>query len=86
MNKIYLVQCNHVDAPFFGSRVQTLGDWIKYFENSWIVETNLSAKQVYEQLTVGDSTTKNIFIIELNKTNYWGIMNNSLWEYLKKKK
>jgi hypothetical protein len=84
MNRIYLIQHRAIDRIFFENRIKSIGNWIKYFEDSWIVETTMTAQQIYDYLSVGQEKTA--FIIELSKTNYWGRMNNNLWEYLKTKK
>lgn len=82
MKKVYLIQFNSSDSLAFENKVKSLGSWIKYFGDNWIVETTLSAKEIYDKLTVG-SDDKSIFIIQLDTSNYWGRMNSKLWDYLK---
>ncbi|WP_396210428.1 hypothetical protein [Flavobacterium sp.] len=82
MKKTYLIQFKSSDAFFFESKVKTLGSWVKYFDDNWIVETTLTAKEIYDKLSVGN-TDKSIFIIQLDISNYWGRMNSKLWDYLK---
>jgi len=84
MNKIYLIQYNEDNAAF-ENKLKSLGSWIKYFDDNWIVETTFSAKEVYEKISLGNEN-KSIFIIELDKNNYWGRMNSKVWEYLKNRK
>lgn len=85
MKKIYLIQTKISDNQAFESRVKSLGTWIKYFDNNWMIESTLSAKEIYEKLSVGFEND-NMFIIELNKTNYWGRMNSKVWDYIKERK
>ena len=82
MKKVYLIQFNSSDSLAFESKVKALGSWIKYFDDNWIVETTLSAKEIYDKLIVGNDD-KSIFIIQLDTSNYWGRMNSKLWDYLK---
>ena len=82
MKKIYLIQFKNSDAFVFESKVKTLGIWVKYFDDTWIVESSLTAKEIYDKLSVGNSD-KSIFIIQLDLSNYWGRMNSKLWDYLK---
>lgn len=82
MNKVYLIQFRTSDNAAFESKVKSIGSWIKYFDDNWIVESNLSAKDIYERISVGNED-KNIFVVELDTSNYWGRMNAKLWEYLK---
>lgn len=85
MKRLYLIQSKIIENPTFDTRVKSIGSWIKYFDNNWIVETTLSANEIYSKLSVGFENDT-IFIIELNKTNYWGRMNTKVWDYLKEKK
>jgi hypothetical protein len=85
MKKIYLIQAKISDNQPFDTRVKSIGTWIKYFDNNWMIESTLSAKDIYSKLSIGFEN-ENIFIIELNKTNYWGRMNSKVWDYLKNRK
>lgn len=85
MKKIYLIQTAIKDNEAFSNRIKSLGTWLKYFSDNWIVESSLSAKEIYERLSSGHENDS-IFIIELNSTNYWGRMNSTVWDYLKERK
>jgi hypothetical protein len=50
-----------------------------------MIESTLSAKEIYDKLSIGFENV-NMFIIELNKSNYWGRMNSIVWDYLKNRK
>ena len=82
MKKVYLIQFNNNNSILFESKVKALGSWIKYFGDNWIVESNLSSEEIFNKLSVGNED-KNIFIIQLDTSNYWGRMNSKLWDYLK---
>ncbi|CEN46484.1 hypothetical protein ACI760_08030 [Capnocytophaga canimorsus] len=85
MKKLYLIQCNLSDDPFFENRIKNLGNWVKYFKNNFIVSSSLNPQQIYNNLAEGYENAS-IFIIELNVNNYYGRMNTKVWEFLKKNK
>jgi len=82
MKKVYLIQYRISENIAFENNVKSIGTWIKYFDDNWLVESTLSSKEIYEKLTVGNND-KSIFIIEVSTTNYYGRMNTKVWDYLK---
>jgi hypothetical protein len=85
MKKTYLIQTNIKENEAFNDRIKSLGTWLKYFSDNWLIESTLSAKEIYAKLSSGHEKD-NIFIIEIKTENYWGRMNTKLWEYLKERK
>lgn len=85
MKKIYIIQYDLSDNQVFEPRVKSLGDWVKYFSDNWIVSSELSSKEIYEKISEGYEN-KSIFIMELNPTNYYGRMNTKVWDFLKANK
>jgi hypothetical protein len=85
MKKVYLIQYNISDNSIFENRVKSLGDWVKYFSDNWIVSSELTSKEIYEKITEGYEN-KSILIIELPTTNYYGRMNTKVWDFLKSNK
>jgi len=86
MKKIYLVQFKIGTDLMLENRIKSISNnWIKYFETNYIIESELNPPQIYERLKVGFEETS-VFIIEISKTNYYGRMNTSVWEWLKQKK
>ncbi len=83
MKKIYLLQYKKPTDAMIENRIKSISaTWIKYFDDNYIVETEKSSKEIYELLKVGFEDTS-LFIIELNKTNYYGRMNTKVWDWLK---
>ncbi|WP_320051930.1 hypothetical protein [uncultured Acetobacteroides sp.] len=83
MNKsVYIIQHNITDSVTIENRIKTLGDWIKYFDNSFLLRSDLKAKDIYEKISV-DFEKSNILIMEITSSNYWGRMDVSLWKFLK---
>ncbi|MEB2782890.1 hypothetical protein U3A58_21095 [Algoriphagus sp. C2-6-M1] len=85
MKKTYLIQTSIKENEAFNDRIKSLGTWLKYFSDNWIVESTFSSKEIYDKLSSGHDK-ESIFIIELNVQNYWGRMNTTVWEYLKERK
>jgi len=86
MKKIYLVQYKKGTDISFENRVKSISaNWIKYFDDNFIVESELSPKEIYDKLKDGFEETS-ILIIEMNKTNYYGRMNTNLWDWIKSRK
>lgn len=84
MKKIYLIQSSIKDNEAFTDRIKSLGSWLKYFSANWVVESSLNAHQIYDKLSSGYEKDS-IFVIELDKTNYWGRMNTKVWDYFKER-
>lgn len=85
MNRIYLIQYNIVEDSVIINRIKSLGNWIQYFGKSWLVKSNLSAKEIYEKLSV-DYPKESFVILEVSKSNYWGMMDPKLWDWIKEDK
>jgi hypothetical protein len=85
MNRIYLIQFKAADDSILIDRIKSLGPWMNYFGHSWIVQTTLSAQEIYNKLSV-NYEKESIFVIELDPKNYWGRMDTTVWDWLKTKK
>ena len=86
MSKLYLIQYDINNSIAFEDKIKTIGSCIRIFETSWIVETQIQkSRQIFEYLTTEENPDGNIFIIEIDKSNYWGWMDKSVWGYLKTK-
>ena len=84
MTKIYIIQNNLKDDAALLERIKVLGEWLKYFPGSVLLKSELSAHQIYDKISVGYETER-IFIIELYKKNFWGVMPKSVWPWLEDK-
>ena len=84
MKKLYLIQYRNHNVTL-EQKIKSIGSWIKYLSDNYIVESELSAKEIYENISFKDDKNS-LFIIELKGDNYYGRMNTKLWDYLKDKK
>ena len=55
--------------------------WMHYLDSTWFIKTNLSTKQVFENLEPYIDKNDNILVMEV-KNNYYGRLPNKAWEYL----
>ncbi|MEO0037692.1 MAG: hypothetical protein RIQ59_903 [Bacteroidota bacterium] len=85
MKKVYLIQYHSVDNQLFETKVKSLGEWVKYFSDNWIVSSELSAQEIYDKITEGFEN-KSIIIIEMSTENYYGRMDPKIWNFLKMNK
>lgn len=85
MKKIYLIQSKVQENQTFENRIKSLGSWIKYFDTNWIIESELSSSEIYKKLSIGFEN-ESMFIIELDKSNFFGRMNTKVWDYLQLRK
>lgn len=84
MKKIYLIQHN-AETEVLNTRIKALGIWTKYFSDNWLVESDMSAKEIYNKISEGFED-KSIFVVEVDPNNYWGRMNTKVWDFIKNHK
>lgn len=84
MTKLYLIQYR-THSISLEEKIKSLGSWVKYFSDNWIVESELSSNEIYQKLSF-ENDKNSLLIIELKGENYYGRMNTKLWEYLKKRR
>lgn len=84
MNRIYIIQYDIKEDAIIKERIKSLGTWMNYFPKSWIIESSLLAKEIYEKISV-DYEKDRILIMELNKSNYWGVMPKEAWDWIQKR-
>ncbi len=87
-NTILITHDPAIDSEILKDRIRSLGRNYNFFSNSWLVETELSAKGVYDKLIVGEFEQSSILIVQIETGihEYWGRMNPSLWEWIEEKK
>jgi hypothetical protein len=83
--KVYLVQFTTADKYIFEPRIKNLGEWVKYYDDNYLVASELNADEIYRHLTDG-YVNKSILVIQVSTSNYYGRMNTKVWEILKKNK
>ena len=86
MKKQYLIQYKITADEVIANRIKSItSSWIKFFDNSWLIESTLTAKEIYEKISLS-SDEFSVIIIEINKGSYYGRMNTKIWDWLKQKR
>lgn len=87
MKKIILIIHDpSLESEVLKDRIKSLGRSFVFWNNHWLVETNLTAEEVYNRISDNGFESQSIFISEIkNKPGegYWGVMNKNLWSWLK---
>ncbi len=84
MKKIFLVQYSNTNVVF-ENRIKEFKTYAKIFNNSWLIATNNTPKQIYEIITFGFEN-QTIIIVEIQENNIYGRMNPQIWEWIRKAK
>ena len=64
--------------------IKNLGNniWMHPLDSTWLIKSNLTAKQIYDKLKPIIDDNDLLFISEITK-NYSGWLQTDLWDYLK---
>lgn len=85
MKKIFLIQYNTKDDSGINEKIKALGSWMSYFTGFWLVESEKSAKEIYDIISIENSETR-MLVLEITINDYWGWMPKDAWEWIKKRK
>lgn len=85
--KLLIIYDPTIDSDILRDRIKSIGPCYTFWETHWFVETTLSTKEVYEKISAVEFVSNSIIVIEMsdNSNNYYGRMNTTLWEWLKRK-
>lgn len=88
MKKILIIYDPSIsNIDILHDRIKSLGRNYVFWNNHWLVETNLTAKEVYNKISVNEFKNNSFFVVEISdkiSEGYWGVMNESLWDWLKR--
>ncbi len=83
MYKIYIIIIDEdLDADIMRDRIRAIGSNYAFWNNHWLVETEQSARQIYNKLSAEPYDQVEIFVAELDNSNYYGWMNAELWDWI----
>ena len=69
-------------TPFF-ERIKTLGRWMHYINDTWILSTPSSAKEIFEVLKpLIDEEEDYVLVVEIEPSNSQGWLPKKAWEWL----
>lgn len=87
MKKVFLVIYeSSIVNDVLKDRIKSLGRSYVFWNNHWLIETTLTAEEIYHKIADNGFEKQAFFISEIkNKPSegYWGIMNKTLWKWLK---
>lgn len=86
MKKIYVIIVSPElnNNELFRERIKMIGSNYIFWDNHWLVSSTESAKEIYKKLSADDFNLVSIFVSELNISNYFGRMNTTLWDWIKR--
>ena len=86
MNTLIIIYDVSIESDILINRIKSLGDNYVFWGNHWLVKTNYNAQEAYEKIVTNGYEGKSIFLARIDNRisiGYWGIMNKTLWEWLK---
>jgi hypothetical protein len=81
---LYIFPKKGVDPAEVSKLIVSTTECCQYDSQNWVIQTTFDAKEWYTRLQRFVEPGGKMFICELNLTDYWGLMNNSLWKMLRK--
>jgi hypothetical protein len=60
-------------------------DWFRYYDTCYIVETTQTPKQWEKRLESVIKPDGSLFICKLDKSHYWGLMQETFWKWYQSK-
>jgi hypothetical protein len=80
--KTYSIQYKSLVNPTaFKLRIEKFEKHIQIFDNTYVIETDLKAKEIWEYVSVGNEECT-ILVFELSKSSYYGRMPTNFWDWL----
>ena len=74
----------HNYMPFYNIIKELSSRYLHVMENAWFIESELTAKEIYNKLKTQLFEKDQIFIVEITDvTNYSGFLITSGWKWLK---
>ena len=90
MNKIFIIILSEeYNTEIMRDRIKSIGPSYVFWDNHWLVTSELSAKDIYHKLSADTYEKASIFISELNVSSlshYYGRMNTDLWDWIQENK
>ncbi|MFN3075186.1 hypothetical protein ACK1JC_16550 [Acinetobacter sp. TY2] len=84
MYNLYYVQIKKEFEEISQERMANIGDFINIFDTTYLIVTEMSAKDIYNKISMNGESS--IFIIQCNINEYYGWANKRVWAWLDEKK
>jgi hypothetical protein len=69
-------------SPFYAA-LKAQGPWWHYMGSTWLIATNKSAKQVYDNIAT-HLTVKDLILVAPLGSPHWGYLPKEAWEWISK--
>lgn len=67
-------------------RIKQYEDYINFLDCNWFVYTEDGVQDIYSKISKGEFENDLILVMQVEFSNYWGRMNKTLWEWIKKER
>ena len=86
MNTILIIYDNSIESDILRNRIKSMGDSFVFWDNHWLLRTEMSVKETYDKIVTDGYEKKSIFLVKIDTQigDYWGFMNKALWDWIKK--
>ncbi len=74
------------NSQLIKDRIKQFNDYINFLDCNWFIYTEESLQNVYEKVSKDEFENDRILVLKVDFTNYWGRMQKSLWEWIKKER
>lgn len=61
--------------------IKSCGDWRYFLESHWLVDTNLTAKSIWDQLSPHADKNDNFLIVGISR-DYSGFLPQKAWDWI----
>lgn len=85
MKNILIIVCDpNINTDLLNDRIHQLGPTYTFWGNHWLLETDMSSKDVYNKISEPYYGDASLFIMPLTSRDhsYYGRMKTSLWDWL----
>ncbi|WP_300905155.1 hypothetical protein [uncultured Alistipes sp.] len=65
-------------------RIKQFGDYCNVFPGIWLIYTDVPYKDIYQRIANEQFEDIALLVLKIDITTYWGRMDKSLWDWLKK--
>ena len=87
MDVFMIIYDPNIESDVLVNRIKALGDSYVFFNNHWLVRSDLTAMDIYYAIASNGYEKSSILVVKienLQEKGYWGVMNKTIWEWLRK--
>lgn len=65
-------------------RIKQYDDCINFLDSNWFICTEETSQEVYNKISKGEFEDDLIYVMRVNFDSYWGRMQKTVWDWIKK--